>query len=360
MNVPANTNQVGGIRYRVQAKGLQLKGEDGRDLANDELSIACSAHHGVVNLLHYTSAETDEDRDRLTRLNQLADIVGCDQAIKETYGDDSGFTKYVTDESRCGFLDLLPINPDCTLLEIGAGLGQFTPIFAKKSRYVAATEVVEEQAEFALKRCIEAGCSNVSVAASGDTCLLPFEDCTFDGVIINLVLEWCGMRDEKQDREASQRLMLSEIHRVLKPGGFAFIATKNRYALRYIMGKTDGHAYKMRFGNALPRWMMNGLLRMRGKRQPKGLLHSHGAFVQMIQQAGFERVDPYWAVPDMRHPEVYISANPTAIRAARRAGSFHQAESRLTRFLMPLIPARFVKYFAYGNVAVAFKGDSRD
>jgi ubiquinone/menaquinone biosynthesis C-methylase UbiE len=312
-----------------------------------------SIEHNVPVILNYASSESEEDRERLNTLNKLVESVGVISALKKVHGENSSFTQYVTDASRCMFFDLLPMDDGANILEIGSGLGQFTPHIARRCGHVSAIEVVKEQAFFTLKRCIDKGCKNVSVAASGDSCFLPFKSELFDGVILNLVLEWCGMRERGESHEVLQSRMLSEIFRVLKPGGFAFIATKNRYALRYVMGNHDGHAYKIRFGNALPRSIMNLLLRFRGKKRPLGLLHSHPQFIRLIQAAGFNKIEPYWAVPDMRRPERYILANTRSIRAARKS-KLNQGQGIVGK-VTKLIPSCAVKYVAYGNVAIAYK-----
>ena len=311
--------------------------------------------NGVPSFLKYESDESDDDRELLAKLNRVAESDGWMEALKQTYGEAAGIYGYVTDTSRHVLLDLLPLTTSTGLLEIGCGLGQFTPAFAKRCGHVSAIDVVEEQAVFTRLRCLEEGCDNVDVVAGGDDCRLPYADESFDGVVLNLVLEWCGMREPDVPLIESQKRMLTQIHRVLKPGGFAFVATKNRYALRLLIGKRDGHAHNMRIGSALPRRLLRILLKRKGHSRPSGMLHSHGGFKQLLRDCGFSRVDPYWAAPNMRRPQRYIPANRSAIRAARSEGGFSQGNGRVVGRLMPLAPANVVPYISYGNVAVAYK-----
>ena len=154
---------------------------------------------------------------------------------------------------------------------------------------------------------------------------------------MNLVFEWCASRKgERDDPAAGQRLMLAEIHRILKPGGRLYLLTKNRYAMRLLLGKRDEHCDKMRWGNALPRWLMRLAMRMKGKAQPRGLLHSYNALRGMLRSAGFVETRSYWAVPEMRHPKACVPTDAASVRAARRQPGFVQGEFRSTRALMPL------------------------
>ena len=144
------------------------------------------------------------------------------------------------------------------ILEIGPGLGQFTAALARRSRHVHALEVVPEQAEFALIRARQEGARNVSVAIGGDDCRLPYRNDVFDGIVLNLVFEWCGSRNDSESHAKAQTRLLQEMARVLRPGGFLYLATKNRFALRLLLGGTDEHMSNMRFGSALPRRLGRG------------------------------------------------------------------------------------------------------
>lgn len=341
--------------YRCPATGRPLSpGDAGLTAAGGDRVYP--VRDGVPVLLQRAAAESAEERERLDRLNHLADEAGAVAALRQVYGEASAMVRYVTDPGRAKFIELLPLTPQMHLLEIGPGLGQFTPMLAERVGQVAAIEVVEGQARFVRRRCEQAGRDNVAVACGGDDCRLPYADAMFDGVVLNLVLEWCGSRSTDEAHQTAQHRLLGEVARVLRPGGFAFIATKNRYALRYLIGKGDEHAFGMPFGNALPRRLMHLLLRRRGERGPAGLLHGHGRLRRMLASAGFDRIDAYWAAPEMRYPQRYVRADAASVRAVRRAGGFEQGESRLLRLLMRHVPAGLVRQVAPGNVFLAWRG----
>jgi SAM-dependent methyltransferase len=306
-------------------------------------------HHEVPNFLRYP-AQTSA---KLQRLNEVARTDGWRQALEQVMGD-PGLLRYVTQSDRAKFLDLLPLDCDQIVLEIGPGLGQVTVPLAQRTGHVLCLEVDEGQAEFVLQRAQQSGCNNVDVACGGDDCRLPFQSDQFNGVVLNLVLEWCGGKCEERSLVDSQTLLLAEIHRLLKPGGFLYLATKNRYSLHYLLGHKDEHAWQMRFGNALPRWLMNWRTRQRGHHRTSGLLHSYGELARMIEAAGFQQLQPYWAAPEMRFPDRYVPLDAASVRQARQEG-LRQGAFRSTDRLMRLVPAACVKHLTQGLVFVATK-----
>jgi len=310
---------------------------------------------GIPQFLRFGSAESDEGQRKLALLNELARRQGWEAALRSVYRDEPGLLEYVTQPARASFIDLLPLTPASDVLEIGPGLGQFTPLLARRARSVSALEVVSGQAEFVAQRCAQQGLDNVRVAAGGDDCRLPYLDASFDLVVLNLVFEWCASRCPEEHEVDVQRRLLSEMARVLRPGGSLYLATKNRFAMKYLLGKADEHSHYMRFGSPLPRPLWRWLLRRRGHARPGGMLHSHRALSALLREAGFERQVSYWATPEMRFPKEYVPTDAASIRAARRRPGFVQGESRSTRLLMQWVPAPLVRHLTPGLAFLARK-----
>jgi SAM-dependent methyltransferase len=340
--------------YRCPLTGLHLM-ECDEGLATTEGEQRYRIRRGVPIFLRFPPAEDEAVRRKLDRLNDLAAAAGWRTALDEIYGTEPDLLRYVTDPRRLKLLDLLPLDGAQRILEIGPGFGQFTAALADRVAQVYALEVFQGQAEFALQRAQQSGAANVAVACGGDNCDLPYLDEAFDGVVLNLVLEWCGSRCTSRSLLASQQQMLCEISRVLRPGGFVFVATKNRYSLHYLLGKRDEHMWDMRFGSALPRPLTSWLCRRRGHSRSRGYLHSHNSLARLLMAAGFDRLQPYWAVPEMRYPDRYIPADGASVRAVRREGGLTQGTHRMTRLLMPWVPARWVRHVTPGLVFLARK-----
>lgn len=310
---------------------------------------------GIPQFLRFQSAESEQTTAKLERLNQLARDSGWRSALDGVYGKGTEFVRYVTEVERASFIDLLPLTPNSDVLEIGPGLGQFTALLARRARSVCALEVVAGQAEFAAERCRQDGITNVQLAVGGDDCRLPYQNECFDMVVLNLVFEWCASRCLDESITNVQRRLLDEIFRVLKVDGSLYLATKNRFALRFLIGKPDEHCYDIPFGSALPRSLTQYLVRRRGYARSAGFLYSYKALQAILRDAGFERVDSFWAAPEMRFPTCYVPTDPASIREARRRPDFVQGESRSARLLMPLIPASLVKHVTPGLVFLASK-----
>lgn len=319
----------------------------------------CPHEYKIVNNIPvFLSKKPVEDRqtaDDLIRLNHIAKTKGWHHALEEIYGTGSEIVKYVTSSGRANFLDLLTLKKENRVLEIGPGLGQFTPLIAEKVKHVYALEVVQGQAEFSSERCRQQGVTNVQFACGGDDCRLPYPDGSMDNVIMNLVFEWCATRNSNEAADVGQLRILDEILRVLNPHGSLYLSTKNRFAMQYLLGNTDEHSFHMRFGNALPRSLHNFLLKRNGYDRPQGLLHSHNKLQSMMSKAGFSDLQSYWATPEMRFPEYYIPTDAASVRLARSKYNFSQGDMRRVKLLMPLVPAAMVKHVTPGLTFIALK-----
>lgn len=328
---------------------------DGDTLRTTDGNAAYPMQSGIPRFLRFEAAENAQDITNLERLNNLARESGWESALRAVYGGDDGFIRYATDVKRASFIDLLPLTRDSDVLEIGPALGQFTTLLARRAKSVCALEVVAGSAEFAAERCRQEGITNVHFAIGGDDCRLPYGDESFELVVLNLVFEWCASRCSYEPITIVQRRFLDETCRVLKPGGSLYLATKNRFALRFLVGKPDEHCHGLRFGSALPRWLARLLLRLKGHVRSLGMLYSHAGLKAMLRDAGFDRADSFWAAPEMRFPTHYVPTDAASIRKARREDGFVQGEMRSTRLLMPFIPASFVKHLTPGLTFLATK-----
>jgi len=309
----------------------------------------------VPCFLHYQSADEGWSEDELGQLAAVAKERGWREAVIQVYGADSAMLRYVDSKERELFLSLLPVDETSDVLEVGIGFGQFTVPLARRAHQVYALEVRLQQAIFSKLRCQQEGVSNVLMACGGDDCKLPYPDASMDIVVLNLVFEWCGSRLLDSPGETGQRILLREVARVLKPGGTMYLATKNRYALRLLLGGPDEHAHEMPFGFALPGWIMHPLLKLRGHDQPGGTLHSYGMLKSMIREAGMRTTESYWAVPEMRFPRAYVRTTADAIREARQTLKRPLGESRRTSFALSFVPSRLVKLVSPGLVFLAVK-----
>ncbi len=103
------------------------------------------------------------------------------------------------------------------VLDLGCGAGEFSAALAQAGAEVIGADVAEAALERARRR--HPGLCFVSVPFDGP---LPFEDCSFE-------LVWAG---EVIEHVADTALWLSEVRRVLSPGGRLLVTTPSHGRLR--------------------------------------------------------------------------------------------------------------------------------
>lgn len=314
---------------------------------------------GIPQFLRFSPAEDTKTEEQLRKLNQIARESGWRAGLDAVYGADPRFIRYVTETERTSFLNLLPLRVDSDVLEIGPGLGQITTVLARRVRSVKALEIVSAQAEFAAERCRQEKLDNTQFAIGGDDCRLPYANESFDLVVLNLVFEWCAMRCTDENFEDVQRRLLDEMFRVLKPGGSLYLATKNRFSFHNLVGAPDEHCHWLRFGSALPKWLRTRLMKRMGHDRPLGVLYSHNELQRLLHRAGFNKTVSFWATPEMRYPTHYVPTDAASVQKARREPGFLQGNTRSSRWLMQLVPARWVKHFTPGLAFLATKASEQ-
>ena len=122
----------------------------------------------------------------------------------------------------------LSLSPGERILDVGCGTGEFAPLFR-----------VEDYTG------VDIDPSNIGYATRhyphhfemGDALALPFQDASFSAVLVAGVLHHLSLQDCER--------MLSEIKRVLKPGGKALIMedTRSRRLLTRLMHRLDQGAF---------------------------------------------------------------------------------------------------------------------
>lgn len=111
------------------------------------------------------------------------------------------------------------------ILEVGCGNGKTLLPLARQHYDITAIDISKKALELAQKAVGE----NVKVKfLQGDVCSLQFEQASFDGIVCSFVLQHL-LGDERKKA-------ISEMRRVLKPGGFLFLDVFTTDDMRYGKG----------------------------------------------------------------------------------------------------------------------------
>src|SRR6187455_3266979 len=123
-------------KYLTPPPARWTRGGAGPTSAQDKLA---GSDDFIPCYLTLPPVEDGPTREKLSRLVDLArGGMGWKEALAAT--QDTALLPYVTDTRRATFLDLLPLNSQSDILEIGPGLGQFTATLARRSHQVHALE----------------------------------------------------------------------------------------------------------------------------------------------------------------------------------------------------------------------------
>jgi len=115
----------------------------------------------------------------------------------ETYSRDAAFVPQL----GSGVLEWLAPQPGERILDLGCGDGQLSERIVAAGANVTGIDASPEM--------VAAACARGIAAGQGAAESLPFADRAFDAVFSNAALHWVRGQDE----------MMSEVHRVLRPGG---------------------------------------------------------------------------------------------------------------------------------------------
>lgn len=170
-----------------------------------------------------------------------------------------GMSEYMLSYSRADWI-YAGVDPSrCKrALDIGSGWGSIAFSLSYHLDEVWSMDSVSERLEFQVIRASQEKRSNIHFIRS-DWLTLPFADSSFDLVSVNGVLEWIGLSDFSVSPECLQRKFISEIYRILKPGGCLYIGIENRLAFFLFLGALDHSG--LPFTSLMPRFIADYIIR---------------------------------------------------------------------------------------------------
>lgn len=189
------------------------------------------------------------------------------------------------------------------VLEIGAGCGAISRFLGENGGNILALEGSQRRASIAASRTRDL--KNVQVVAERFDCFKP--DRQFDAITLIGVLEYATMFG---DGDHPEKDLLIQIRKLLKPGGFLFIAIENKLGLKYFAGAPEDHI----------RQSMYGIEGRYKSGEPK--TWGYEELTNLLTQTGYNNSDVMLPFPDYKLPMSIITpkgSNSTVFDASALA-----------------------------------------
>jgi SAM-dependent methyltransferase len=198
---------------------------------------------------------------------------------------------------------LAPLGRDATILDLGCGYGGLSIPLARSYGRVVAVDATLERVKIVGLRAEHEGLHNV-VPVHANALELPFGTAAFDCVVVNGVLEWVGEWDTSRAPGEVQLAVLRRCHELLKPGGTLLLAIENRWGLELIYRRKDHN--KLYWTSFMPRALADALTRLLKRKPYRTYTYGRGALVELLERAGFARVDLYCPWPRYQDPDFIV------------------------------------------------------
>ena len=227
------------------------------------------------------------DAEVVSALEPLLDELAppaCTEAAIARYAEEVGIE--IGNPVWEGRFDVARALPQAAgvVLDLGCGFGTSTVALARSATHVLAIDPSPARVRLTAARLRAEGLHNATVAQA-DGLELPLGDGVCDLVAVVGVLEWLSLG--ASDPLLTQRKVLAEISRVLKPGGALLLGIENRYAAHYFGGFPEEHV-ELRFVSLLPRPLGNVYARLAGRGRVTTYTHSGRVLLRLLREAGLD------------------------------------------------------------------------
>ena len=220
---------------------------------------------------------------------------------------------YLISTARARWKYYFPLPENACILDVGSGLGAIAFGLAESGYTVVAAEPVWMRTRFIHMRAQQEGISNI-VPVCVDAFDIPFPDGTFDGIVLNNVLEWVALSRPNRSPGEIQEEVLGNLARKLKPGGCLHLVIENRWGCLLFSGLRDPHS-GLRYTSILPRGLANAYSRYKRGQDYRTYLYSQRGYCRMLRRAGFADMHYFAPLPSSRNYFYYLPLdNPKILR----------------------------------------------
>src|SRR5437868_4482674 len=182
----------------IVSLNVRLRCECGKEVVAEGASFVCSCGRelgrmsGNVAVVGKPTPYWGEiSQDDMRRLLEKSEREGFRDAVRSDLNPE--LHSYILSPERAAFQQVMPVQGNGVILDLGAGLGGIATELAKKFR-VLALEGVEERAKFIAIRKEQDRLDNLTVM-NADVNNLRLAPAQFDGIVVNGLLEWVGLFD---------------------------------------------------------------------------------------------------------------------------------------------------------------------
>ena len=270
---------------------------------------------------------------------------------------------------------LLPITSNSRILDAGCMWGGLTIPVAQYCGEIFAVDKTLETLTFLKIRAEQMGFKNVRAVAS-PLRNLPFPDDYFDMVILNGVLEWVAFdqevvlekhwgkkRNDSATHSKNPRQMqievLRELQRILKPGGYLYLAIENRIGYPYLMGHPDDHM-NIRFVPFLPRFIANAITKRKLNCEYRTYISSLPGYRSLLRGSGFQDTEFYGAFPNYRTPNTIVPINLIKYWEKTILPVNSQSTSYYKKIAAAIFPKSLFKYLSPSFIIIAKKAKGQE
>ena len=209
---------------------------------------------------------------------------------------------FTTEENRADWRFFVPLDHESVVLDAGAGLGRISIPLARVVKKVVACDTSITRLRFLKKLAEVKGLNNIETVVA-DIFNSPFEEESFDLIVMNGLLEWVGRTDLYDDPREAQIACLKICKRLLKKGGYLYVGIENRFALAYLRGIDHSG---LRFTSFLPRWLANKYTLFRENHRYDTYTYNIPGYRKLFKESGFESPDFYLVYPGYNLPRIII------------------------------------------------------
>jgi SAM-dependent methyltransferase len=254
-------------------------------------------------------------------------------------------------QERAGFMDIVNPPERRSALDLGAGMGAISLQLSRYFDRVFALDQTFERLAFLKVISDQEGASAIRPICHGDVFNLPFASNSLDAVVMVGVFEYFPLSYPELSIEEVQVRALTEIHRVLAPGGVLFLATKNRFGWPNWAGAKDNSG--LRFGPLLPRWMASRLSQILLGTPFRVVTDSLHQYHTLLNQAGFTKLDVYWPVNGYQASRSWINLDS---QTETRLGIAQYSSSALKRQALSVLEAMGIAKYLVPHFGILARG----